>query len=95
MKHVKAYKDDARPYHEMSFDGKKNTNCDVAEKEAICRIEKGEYKILKFREETKAIIFLEEGGLKEDPYAWCMNKLAEEVLPKRLKLHENQFRMID
>ena len=95
VSHVKAHQDDDKPYHELTFEGKRNTYCDVVAKGEIARIEKGADKISRFRTETKVMIWSEEGGLAKNTYAWCMEKLAIEILRKQLKLHVSQFRMVD
>ena len=55
VSHVKVYQDYDKPYHELTFEGKRNTDFDVAAKGEITRIEKGADKISRFRTETKVM----------------------------------------
>ena len=92
--HVKAHQDKNKRYEELLYESRRNVDCDRAANGAVEGVQ-GRECVSSLAQETKAMLWSEEGGVTEDPCAWRMGRLAEEVLPGRLKIHRNQFEMVD
>ena len=58
-------------------------------------VSKGSDTVTVFTTKAKAMLCLNQGGVTIDPYAWCMERVTKEVVPKRLKIHRGQFRIVD
>ena len=58
-------------------------------------MQRGRDTVSAFTKETRAMLWSDQGGVTEDPYAWCMERVAEDAIPKRLRMNRGQFQMID
>ena len=57
VKYVKAHQDKKVPYQELSFEGKKNADCDVAVKAEVSRIRGGSDVVHEYKIETLAMLW--------------------------------------
>ena len=95
VRYVKAHQDDEEEYENLSFQGKLNVDCDKAAKRATKEIPEGTNTIDELRRGVEAMVWTEQGGLTVDPYAWFSEKVAKEVVKKRLKMTDRIFEMVD
>ena len=92
--HVKGHQDEATSYEELKFEEQKNVDCDTAAKERVSRSKGNDY-IKGMPPSTRAMFWTSDGGLTCDPYWWRMERDAEKVVRRRLRMGGNAFRLVD
>ena len=60
--HVKAHQDDVEEYKYLSFEGRRNADCDAA-------VRRGRDTVSRCTAEERAMLWSNQGGHTEDPYA--------------------------
>ena len=93
--HAKGHQDDYKSYDQLSFESKRNVDCDKEAKDRVRRMDSGGKCIHEFPRETEVMLWTEAGGLTEDPYNWKMEDDAKAIVEKRLRLGRQVFEKID
>ena len=84
LKKVAAHQDDGTKYKDLSFEARRNIDCDKFAGEKVKEVVEERY-VQTLEKEVQVMLWSQEGGITGDVYQWMMERGAQETVMMRLK----------